>query len=128
MDRVELVRQLQRHRLVAVIRSRSAEEALQTAKAAAKGGIKFVEVTFSVPGVLDVINELNGAKDLHVGAGTVFSSQQAERAIKAGAEFVVSPSLELNLIAICHMAPTSPVFPALRRRRRLSQRHERTLT
>ena len=45
-----------------------------------------------------------GAASLHVGAGTVLAPQQAERAIGAGAEFVVSPSLELNLIGICHMA------------------------
>jgi len=104
MDRIELVRELHRHRLVAVIRSKTAEEALQTAKAVATGGVKFVEITFTVPGVLDVIKELVSAKELHVGAGTVLSSQQAERAIHAGAEFVVSPSLELNLIGLCHSA------------------------
>ena len=45
-----------------------------------------------------------GAASIHVGAGTVLAPQQAERAIGAGAEFIVSPSLELNLIGICHTA------------------------
>jgi 2-dehydro-3-deoxyphosphogluconate aldolase / (4S)-4-hydroxy-2-oxoglutarate aldolase len=54
--------------------------------------------------VLDVIKELAGRKGVHVGAGTVLAPQQAERAIHAGAEFVVSPSLELNLIGLCHSA------------------------
>jgi 2-dehydro-3-deoxyphosphogluconate aldolase/(4S)-4-hydroxy-2-oxoglutarate aldolase len=102
--------------LVAVVRSKSADEALALARAAAAGGIKFVEITFSVPGALDVIKELAGRKDIHVGAGTVLAPQQAERAIGVGAEFVVSPSLELNLISICHMADVA-CFPARRRRR-----------
>jgi 2-dehydro-3-deoxyphosphogluconate aldolase/(4S)-4-hydroxy-2-oxoglutarate aldolase len=57
-----------------------------------------------VPGALDVIKNLTARKDIHVGAGTVLAPQQAERAIGVGAEFVVSPSLELNLIGLCHTA------------------------
>jgi 2-dehydro-3-deoxyphosphogluconate aldolase/(4S)-4-hydroxy-2-oxoglutarate aldolase len=104
MDRTQLVAELYANRLVAVVRSKSAEEALALARAAAEGGIKFVEITFSVPGALDVIKQLSAQKNLHVGAGTVLAPQQAERAIGAGAQFIVSPSLELNLIGICHTA------------------------
>jgi len=110
MDRIQLISELFASRLVAVVRSKSADEALALARAAAEGGIKFVEITFSVPGALDVIKELAGRKDLHVGAGTVLAPQQAERAIGVGAEFVVSPSLELNLISICHVADVA-CFP-----------------
>lgn len=102
MNRTELTSDLYRHRLVAVIRSKTAEMALDLAHAAAQAGIRFVEITFSVPGALDVIQELAARKDVHVGAGTVLAAQQAERAIGAGAEFIVSPSLELNLVGICH--------------------------
>ena len=104
MDRIRLVSELYVSRLVAVVRSQSAEEALRLAHAAAEAGIKFVEITFSVPGALDVMGELAREKRVHVGAGTVLAPQQAERAINAGAEFVVSPSLELNLVDICHGA------------------------
>jgi 2-dehydro-3-deoxyphosphogluconate aldolase/(4S)-4-hydroxy-2-oxoglutarate aldolase len=103
MDRTKLVSDLYASRLVAVVRSKTADDALALAQAAAEGGIKFIEITFSVPGALDVIKELS-RKNLHVGAGTVLAPQQAERAIGVGAEFVVSPSLELNLIGICHTA------------------------
>src|SRR4029077_13312854 len=89
---------------VAVVRSKTPDEAFALAQAAAEGGIKFIEITFSVPGALDVIKTLSARKNLHVGAGTVLAPQQGERAIGVGAEFVVSPSLELNLIGICHMA------------------------
>ena len=104
MDRTQLVAELHACRLVAVVRSKSADEALALAHAAVDSGIKFVEITFSVPGALDVIKELAARRNLHVGAGTVLAPQQAERAIGAGAEFVVSPSLELNLIGLCHTA------------------------
>ena len=104
MDRIKLTSELYASRLVAVVRSKSAADALELARAAAEGGIKFIEITFSVPGALDVMKQLAGRKDLHVGAGTVLSLQDAERAIGAGVEFVVSPSLELNLIGLCHNA------------------------
>jgi 2-dehydro-3-deoxyphosphogluconate aldolase/(4S)-4-hydroxy-2-oxoglutarate aldolase len=104
MDRIQLISELHASRLVAVVRSKSADEALALARAAADGGVTFIEITFSVPGAVDVIKELARRGGLHVGAGTVLAPQQAERAMGAGAEFVVSPSLELNLIALCHTA------------------------
>lgn len=104
MDRSQLIPELHASRLVAVVRSKSADDALDLANAAADGGIKFVEITFSVPGALDVIKELSKRNDIHVGAGTVLAPQQAERAIGVGAEFIVSPSLELSLVGLCHTA------------------------
>jgi len=102
MDRNELLQELHRSRLVAVIRSKTSDEALTTAAAAADAGIKFVEITFSVPGALKVIEALARRLELHVGAGTVLSREQAREAIAAGAQFVVAPSLELDLVPICH--------------------------
>ena len=102
MDRIELIREMDQYRLVAVVRSKSAEEAFATAKAVLQGGVKFIEITFTVPGALDIIKSLAARKELHVGAGTVLSREQAETAMGVGAEFIVAPSLELNLISICH--------------------------
>jgi 2-dehydro-3-deoxyphosphogluconate aldolase/(4S)-4-hydroxy-2-oxoglutarate aldolase len=110
MDRKELLGALHDHRLVAVIRSKTAELALKTGQAAADAGLKFVEITYSVPGAVEVIKNLTQGTDLHVGAGTVLSKQQAETAIKAGAQFIVAPSLELELIPLCHEANV-PCFP-----------------
>ena len=110
MDRNQLIPELHASRLVAVIRSKTTDDALALAHAAAEGGIKFIEITFSVPGALDVIKELTRRGGIHVGAGTVLAPQQAERAIGVGAEFIVSPSLELNLIGLCHTADVA-CFP-----------------
>ena len=112
MGRTELIEEMHRHRLVAVVRSKSAEEALETAEAAAEGGIKFVEITFSVPGAVGVIEELAKLSDLRIGGGTVLSPDAAQQAIAAGAQFIVSPTLELNLVPICRGADVACVSGA----------------
>lgn len=103
MQRNDLTDELHRHRLIAVVRAKSAEEALTTAGAAVRAGVRFIEITFSVPGAVEVIKSLVGG-GAHVGAGTVLSLDQARAAIGAGARFVVAPSLELDLISFCHEA------------------------
>ncbi len=79
-------------------------ELIQEMEAVAEGGVQFIEITFSVPSALDVIEILVAEGRLHVGAGTVLANEEAEEAIGTGAQFIVSPSLELNLIPICHDA------------------------
>jgi 2-dehydro-3-deoxyphosphogluconate aldolase/(4S)-4-hydroxy-2-oxoglutarate aldolase len=101
---------MQRHRLVAVVRSKTADEAFALARAVADAGIQLVEITMTVPGAVGVIERLVALKDLHVGAGTVLSKDQAAKAIAAGAQFIVSPSLELDLIPICREAEVA-CFP-----------------
>jgi 2-dehydro-3-deoxyphosphogluconate aldolase/(4S)-4-hydroxy-2-oxoglutarate aldolase len=95
---------MQRHRLVAVVRSKNADEAFRTACAASDAGIWFVEITLTVPGAISVIERLARRNDLHVGAGTVLSKKEGKKAIEAGARFVVAPTLELDLISLCHKA------------------------
>lgn len=95
---------MERRRLIAVVRSRSSAEALETAEAVAEAGVRFVEITFSVPDAASVIRELAKRSGLFVGAGTVLSKEQAKEAIAAGARFIVSPTLELSLIPICREA------------------------
>lgn len=104
MTRTELMTAMQAHRLVAVIRSRTPEEALATARAVGEGGVRFVEVTFTVPGAAEVIRTLAGEGQVTVGAGTVLSPEQARTGIDAGARFIVSPSLELELAPLCREA------------------------
>jgi 2-dehydro-3-deoxyphosphogluconate aldolase / (4S)-4-hydroxy-2-oxoglutarate aldolase len=112
MDRKKLIAEMHRHRLVAVVRAKSAEEAFETAEAVAEGGIRFVEITFSVPGAVEVIEQLAKRSGIHVGGGTVLSLGDADRAIEARAEFIVSPTLEVNLIPICHDAKIACVTGA----------------
>ena len=95
---------MQRERLVAVVRSKSGDEAYMTACAASDAGIWFVEITLTVPNALTVIERLALRNNIYVGAGTVLSQKDGKKAIDAGARFIVSPALESDLIPICHRA------------------------
>jgi 2-dehydro-3-deoxyphosphogluconate aldolase/(4S)-4-hydroxy-2-oxoglutarate aldolase len=65
------------------------------------GGVRVIEVTMTVPGALDVLRELKSAHGdrILLGSGTVLTAEQAQDTIEAGAEFVLSPSLHLEVIA-----------------------------
>ncbi len=103
-NNADVIVRMQRHRLVAVVRSQSSDEAYRIACAASDAGIWFVEITFTVPDALGVIERLALRSDLYVGAGTVLSKKDGMEAIEAGARFVVAPTLELDLIPLCHKA------------------------
>ena len=89
--------------VIAIIRVGSAHEALEVCNAIAGGGIKSIEITMTVPSAIDVIKQFAGSvkDDIVVGAGTVLDPQTAGAAIMAGAEFIVSPTLNLEVIKVC---------------------------
>jgi 2-dehydro-3-deoxyphosphogluconate aldolase/(4S)-4-hydroxy-2-oxoglutarate aldolase len=103
-SKAEVLTRMELHRLVAVVRSKRAEDAYALARAAADAGIWFVEITLTVPGAVGVIENLASRKDLYVGAGTVLSKEEASQAIASGAQFIVSPTLELDLVPLCREA------------------------
>jgi 2-dehydro-3-deoxyphosphogluconate aldolase/(4S)-4-hydroxy-2-oxoglutarate aldolase len=92
---------IERVGLIPVLRARNAAQAHALVQAMIAGGITIVEVTMTVPGALDVLRELKSVYGaiLLLGSGTVTTAQEAEATIDAGAEFVVSPSLHLEVIA-----------------------------
>jgi len=86
--------------VVPVIRVASAQEAFEVAKAIHEGGISVIEVTMTVPGAMDVIKEVSQkfGKNVLLGAGTVLDPETARAALINGAQFLVSPSLNLDVI------------------------------
>jgi 2-dehydro-3-deoxyphosphogluconate aldolase/(4S)-4-hydroxy-2-oxoglutarate aldolase len=88
--------------IVPVVRASSPREALDAVEAVCKGGIRIVEITMTVPGAMEIIRELlkSGEPDLLVGAGTVLNPESARRCLDAGAQFIVSPGLNLNTIEL----------------------------
>jgi 2-dehydro-3-deoxyphosphogluconate aldolase / (4S)-4-hydroxy-2-oxoglutarate aldolase len=87
--------------IVPVVRASSPSEACLAADAVRQGGIPIVEITMTVPGAIEVIRELvkNCGSDVLVGAGTVLNADAARRCIDAGAQFLVSPGLNLETVA-----------------------------
>ena len=92
--------------IVPVVRATSAKQAIAAAVAVAAGGISIVEVTMTVPGALDAITELvkTLGREVIVGAGTVLDAEAARQCFDAGAEFLVSPGLDLGTVKAANQA------------------------
>ncbi len=88
---------LRDERYVAVIRAATPEAALGAARAVAAGGIRLIEITYSVPDAPRVMAQLGGRDDMVVGAGTVLTAQQCRDALDAGARFIIAPNLSLEV-------------------------------
>jgi 2-dehydro-3-deoxyphosphogluconate aldolase/(4S)-4-hydroxy-2-oxoglutarate aldolase len=88
--------------VVPVVRASSSREALIAAEAVCQGGIPIVEITMTVPGAVEVIRELckSSASEVLIGAGTVLDPETARRCLDAGAQFLVSPGLNLPTVEL----------------------------
>src|SRR6266481_6889965 len=89
--------------IVAVIRAESPDLLVDVAEALLAGGVEVMEVTFTVPRatqVLEKVAEKLGSRIL-LGAGTVLDTETARAAILAGAEFIVSPTVNVEVIELC---------------------------
>lgn len=88
--------------IVPVVRASSPREARMAADAVCEGGIPIVEITMTVPGAVEVIREMtkSASSDVLVGAGTVLNVDTARRCLDAGAQFLVSPGLNLEVVKL----------------------------
>ena len=90
--------------LVAVVRARSADEAVRIAEACIQGGVAAVEITFTVPGAAGAISAITqrySSNEVLVGAGSVLDAETCRTALLAGAQFIVSPSLNIPTARMC---------------------------
>ena len=93
-------------RLIAVVRAGGADEAARAVEALAEAGVGVAEISLTTPGALDALARVAaslGERQL-IGAGTVRTLEDAERALGAGAGFLVSPNLDLAVVewALAH--------------------------
>ena len=105
MRREELLRKIKEAGVVAVVRGDSKEQGLKIVEAAIKGGIKVMELTMTVPNPVEFLREVAEKyrdTDIIVGAGTVLDAETARACILAGAEFIVSPSLDIDTLKLCN--------------------------
>ncbi|NLX70371.1 MAG: bifunctional 2-keto-4-hydroxyglutarate aldolase/2-keto-3-deoxy-6-phosphogluconate aldolase [Clostridiales bacterium] len=105
MDKEKILSRIVEGGLVAVVRAESSEQALKIADACLKGGVAAIEITFTVPGAADVIKDLAKTYsdgEILLGAGTVMDAETARTAILAGAQYVVSPYLNLETVELCN--------------------------
>ena len=103
MSKETQLRQVLECGLVAVVRSQDSAQLVEVVRALADGGVTVVEITMSVPNALDVLKQVRQALQDRVllGAGTVLDTETARAVLLAGAEYIVSPTLNLEVIRLC---------------------------
>ncbi len=89
--------------IVAVIRAKSGEQLVDVARALLAGGVDVMEVTFTVPRAVRVLERVADelGDQVLLGAGTVLDTETARAALLAGAEFIVSPNTDVDVIRLC---------------------------
>src|SRR5262245_37389456 len=89
--------------IVAVVRSTDSQQLVDVVRALADGGVTVAEITMTVPGALDVFKAVRSALGDRVllGAGTILDPETARAAILAGAEYIVAPTINLEVIRLC---------------------------
>jgi 2-dehydro-3-deoxyphosphogluconate aldolase/(4S)-4-hydroxy-2-oxoglutarate aldolase len=112
MNKSDVIQWIKDTVVIPVVRAASADEAMRVIDAIKEGGVSVLEITMTVPGAVRVIEEVSAryGSDVLVGAGTVLDAETARACILAGAQFVVSPALDLNTIACCR-SYSIPVMP-----------------
>jgi 2-dehydro-3-deoxyphosphogluconate aldolase/(4S)-4-hydroxy-2-oxoglutarate aldolase len=106
MKKMERLTRIEHAGVVAVVREESQKRAIEAARTVIKGGIKGIEVTFSVPQADQVIAQLKEEYQndsiVVIGAGTVLDAVTARLAILAGAEFIVRPCFDQATAEMCN--------------------------
>lgn len=112
MTKQEQLARVFEHKLIAVVRSPKSDQLIEVAKALCAGGIPVMEITFTVPDALEVIRAVRRelSDSVLLGAGTVLDAETARAALLAGAEFIVSPVVNLDVIRLCQRYDKA-VFP-----------------
>jgi 2-dehydro-3-deoxyphosphogluconate aldolase/(4S)-4-hydroxy-2-oxoglutarate aldolase len=99
MTKEEIRARIEEIGVVPTVRFRSAEDARFATEAISHGGIPIVEITMTVPRAIELISDLaRNSPDVIVGAGTIFDRETASRCLDAGARFLTSPGLDLELV------------------------------
>lgn len=107
MKKVLILNKLENAGVIAVVRGKDQAEALRATDAIIAGGMRGIELTFTVPNAEAVIKELvekyKDNQEVVIGAGTVLDSMTARIAIMAGAEYIVSPFFDKETAEVCNL-------------------------
>lgn len=115
MDKEQILTKIQDCGIVAVVRAESTDKAIRITDACIEGGVAAIELTFTVPHADEVIEEL--AKrytpdEIILGAGTVLDATTARIAMLSGAQYIVSPALDLDTLHLCNRYRV-PMMPGI---------------
>ncbi len=105
MKKEQVLSKIKEAGIVAVVRAESSDQAKRIADACIEGGVAAIELTFTVPRAHRVIEELAATYtkgEIILGAGTVLDPETARIAILSGAEYIVSPCLNPDMVRLCN--------------------------
>lgn len=105
MKKEQIITRIRETGLVAVVRAENEEKAIRMTEACLEGGVPAIEITFTVPGAQKVIETLAkrfSEEQIILGAGTVLDPETARIAILSGAQYVVSPNLNVDTVRLCN--------------------------
>ncbi len=103
MSKETQLRQILDCGIVAVVRSPDSQQLVEVVRALADGGVTVAEITMTVPDALGVLRQVRQSLGERVllGAGTILDPETARAALLAGAEYLVAPTLNLDVIRLC---------------------------
>jgi len=105
MNKIDVLKKITDCGVVAVVRAKNSDQAKKISESCVKAGIAGIEITFTVPGALRVIEDLAmhyQSSEIIIGAGTVLDPETARAAILAGAQYIVSPSFNAETVRLCN--------------------------
>jgi len=98
----DVLKQIGAYGVVPVVKIDNVEDAIPLGKALIDGGLPLAEITFRTAAAEDAIREMAKAfPQMLIGAGTVLTTEQVDRAVAAGAKFIVSPGLNVKVVKYC---------------------------
>ena len=109
---MDMMKRIEEMGIVPVVVIEDAKQALPLAEALCAGGLPCAEVTFRTAAARDAIREMKKKENMLVGAGTVLTPEQVDEAVDAGAEFIVNPGFNRNVVRHCKEKGI-PVIPGV---------------
>jgi 2-dehydro-3-deoxyphosphogluconate aldolase / (4S)-4-hydroxy-2-oxoglutarate aldolase len=94
-----VLEQIERQRVIPVLRTRDPDDAIATARACMDGGMRLIELTYSIPKVEEALGVLTRDEDVVVGVGTVTDPDQVRSSVDLGAQFIVSYGFDPEVVA-----------------------------
>lgn len=114
MKKKDILHKILEEKIIAILRLNSQDHIPKIFEHLIKGGIRVLEITSNTPGYLEEIsNARNAHKNILIGAGTVTNSSIAKKAIKHGAQFLVTPNFDAKIIKIAHKNNVPVIMGAL---------------
>lgn len=114
MKKEEIIEQLLQEKIIAIVRLAEQDQVMDVVRGLVAGGIRALEITSNTPGFCDAITSCRTLyPEVLIGAGTVINRQITVEVLEAGAQFIVTPNCDTEVIKVAHQYHVPVVMGAL---------------